>query len=85
MERQFEAMPTSNYSRRLRKLEMHFTDATGLVPHSDAWFDYWESKLGQIGTGQEPDLRGITLDVIDSIRERGRIQDERDQAAAARA
>jgi hypothetical protein len=75
----------TNFSRRLRKLEMRFTDVTDLVPHSDAWFNYWETKLGQIGTGQEPDLTGITLDVIDSIRERGRIQDERDQAAAARA
>ena len=27
--------------RRLRKLELVWTDGSGLVPHSPAWMDYW--------------------------------------------
>jgi len=57
-------------ARRLRKLEARFTDITGLVPHSEEWFSYWISKLEEVGSGGEADLRGITLEVIDAIRAR---------------
>ena len=45
-----------NLVRRLQKLEERLTDATGLVPHSEAWFEYWEDKFvssmdGEDGTG----------------------------------
>ena len=61
---------TSNLSRRLKKLEARLTDSTGLALHSEAWFSYWESRLERMGTGEDVDLRGITLDVVDSLRAR---------------
>jgi hypothetical protein len=54
--------------RRLRKLEAGFTDVTGLRPHSPEWFDYWISKLEPMSTGHEPDLRDMTIEVLDAIR-----------------
>jgi hypothetical protein len=35
----------NNLARRLRKLESVGRDATGLVPHSDAWYAFYEDKL----------------------------------------
>jgi hypothetical protein len=37
-----------NLQRRLRKLEAHFTDSSGLVPHSPAWMDHWTQELKKV-------------------------------------
>jgi hypothetical protein len=57
--------------RRLQKLETRSTDAIGLVPHSEGWFAYWEDKLVRSMDGEEVDMRGFTLAVIDRIIEKG--------------
>jgi hypothetical protein len=35
-------------ARRVRKLESSLTDASGLVPHSEAWFAFWEDKFERL-------------------------------------
>ena len=35
----------SNLFRRLRKLEEHLTDPSGLVPHSQRWLEYWDREI----------------------------------------
>jgi hypothetical protein len=60
-----------NPARRLPKLEGRLTDTTGLVPHSDAWFAFWEDKLDRSMNGEDVDMKGFTLAVIDRIVERG--------------
>jgi hypothetical protein len=37
-----------NLQRRLRKLEAHLTDPTGLIPQSPAWMDYWMQELKKV-------------------------------------
>ena len=60
----------SNLSRRLRKLEAGQYDSAGLVPHSEAWFEFWEDKLARSLNGEEVDLRGLTLAVVDRLVEK---------------
>ena len=44
----------------------------GLVPHSQEWFAHWERKIDQVIVGEENvDLRGMPLEVVDSIIEAG--------------
>jgi hypothetical protein len=38
----------SNLQSRLRKLEAHLTDSSGLVPHSPAWMDHWTQELKKV-------------------------------------
>jgi hypothetical protein len=38
----------TNLQRRLRKLEAHFTDSSGLVPHPPAWMDHWTRELSKV-------------------------------------
>jgi hypothetical protein len=57
--------------RRLQKLEGRLTDSTGLVPHSEAWFAFWEDRLVRSMDGEDIDMRGLTLAVIDRIVEAG--------------
>jgi len=60
-----------NLVRRVQNLEGRLTDATGLVPHSDAWFAFWEDKLDRSMNGEDVDMKGFTLAVIDRIVEAG--------------
>ena len=55
----------SNLRRRLRNLEAQLTDASGLVPHSEEWLDYWTAKLDRIISGEDPDR--IPLAVVDAL------------------
>jgi hypothetical protein len=58
----------ANFLRRIRKLESRLTDANGLVPRSNEWFDHWYRKIGRVIAGEENvDLGGMTLGVVDSI------------------
>lgn len=67
-----------NLVRRLRKLEGQLTDATGLVPHSEAWFAYYEDQFAKWEVGEE--FPCIPLAVIDRIIEEA---DREEQARAA--
>ena len=52
----------SNVLRRLKKLEARVTDRSGLVPHSEAWFNYWAARYDRfLATGDGDALQGITL------------------------
>jgi hypothetical protein len=57
----------SNLARRLRKLESVGRDATGLVPHSVAWYAFYEDKLFRLIDGEDIGNIGIPLDVTDRI------------------
>jgi hypothetical protein len=57
----------TNLSRRLRKLEIRLTDASGLVPHSEEWFEHWMQKVDEYLQGGNPDLRGMPLAAIDTL------------------
>ena len=35
----------TNLQKRIRKLEAHKTDASGLVPHSQRWLEYWDRQI----------------------------------------
>ena len=64
--------------RRVQRLEVRLTDATGLVPHSEAWFAYYEDQFARWEVGEEFPL--IPLAVIDRIIEDA---DREEQARAA--
>jgi len=57
-----------NLVRRLQKLERRLTDAS-LVPHSEAWFAYYEDQCDRFAAGE--DVPSIPLAVIDRIVEEG--------------
>ena len=59
----------SNLERRLRKLESGQFDPAGLVPHSEAWFAFWEDKLDRSIGGENVECAGFPLDVIDRLVE----------------
>lgn len=44
----------TNLERRPRKIETCLTDASGLVPHSRKWLLYWDWKLYDFMTQDEP-------------------------------
>ena len=54
-----------NLLRRLQKLEGRLTDATGQVPHSEAWFAYYEDQFERLVDGEN--IPYIPLAVIDRI------------------
>ena len=59
----FRGGDMTNLAKRLRKLEKRLTDASGLVPHSEAWLDYWKRRLEQyLSEGN-----GIPMEAIDEI------------------
>jgi hypothetical protein len=67
----------TNLSRRLRKLETRWTDASGLIPHTEAWFEHWMQKVDEVLRGGNPDLRGMPLAVIDTLIARAAADDRR--------
>ena len=56
-----------NLSRRIGKLESQRFDVTGLVPHSEAWFVYWEDKFDRSMAGEDVDMTGFSIAVTDRI------------------
>lgn len=55
-----------NLKSRLSKLESaRRVDVSGLVPHSDAWFTFWEDKFDRSINGENVDVAGFPLAVID--------------------
>jgi hypothetical protein len=57
----------NNVARRLKKLESVGRDANGLVPHSDAWYAFYEEKLFRLMDGEDIGNIWIPLDVTDRI------------------
>ncbi len=57
----------SNLSRRLRKLEVHYKDGSGLIPHSKAWLDYWTDTFCRFVNGEDVDFTGGTLECLDAV------------------
>jgi len=55
--------------RRLRRLEANQFDASGLVPHSEAWFAYWTDIVDRSLRGEPVDCTGITIAVFDRFVE----------------
>ena len=66
---------------RVKKLERQHCDATGLVPHSEVWFDFYEEKLVRLMDGEDIGNIRIPLEVIDRIVEEA---DREEQAIAGR-
>ena len=68
--------------RRVRKLEGAGRDATGLVPYSEAWFDFyearWASLVDEEGSLIDNSKFDIPLAVIDRAIQRA---DEEEAAA----
>lgn len=54
-----------NLAGRLKKLELRRFDATGLAPHSDAWFAFYEDRVARHLTGE--DAGYVPLEVIRRI------------------
>ena len=64
-------MRSVNLLGRIRRLETRFNDNTGLVPHSEEWFAYWEDIVARYLAGEVPQHRGkIPLEVTDRLIER---------------
>jgi hypothetical protein len=61
----------SRFLRRLQKLERRFLEITGLVPHSREWFAHWEGKIDRVIAGEQVDLHGMPLAIVESIIEAG--------------
>jgi hypothetical protein len=57
----------NNLARRLKKLESVGRHATGLVPHSDAWFAFYEDKLFRLMDGEDIGNIRVPLDVTDRL------------------
>ena len=58
----------SRILQRLRKLEAQLTDHSGLVPHSQAWFEHFAERYDRfLATGDGDWLNGITLAWIDDM------------------
>jgi hypothetical protein len=43
----------TNLQRRLKKIEGHMTDVSGLVPNSQRWLEYWDRHIFNYMTDPE--------------------------------
>ncbi len=52
----------ANVRKRLRRLELHMTDASGFVPHSRQWLEHWRGILARLlARDTSPDLPRIPI------------------------
>jgi hypothetical protein len=73
----------SNVLRRLKRLETQMTDRSGVVPHSEAWFQYWSERHDELLSGDAHAVSRIPLAYLDDLLarvDRGAVQ----RAIAAR-
>jgi hypothetical protein len=56
----------SNLLRRLRKLEAQLTDRSGLVPHTNPWWDFWTPRIENLIAGEPLDQK-VPLEVVDAF------------------
>ena len=74
----------SSLARRLKKLEAARFDATGLVPHTEAWFAYYTDLLVRNMGGEEIEYCGkFPIEVIDRLVELADREEEAMKAAGA--
>lgn len=57
----------ASLTNRVRKLEAKYLDATGLIPHSEAWFTFWEAKLDLLLAGEDIGNVRIPIEVTDRL------------------
>ena len=72
-------------SRRISKLERTLTDSSGLIPDSEAWWDYWMEEAGRI---LQPGYTGgnrMPIDVARAYLLAGSADDPRPNSAYSRA
>ena len=67
--------------KRLGKLESRSVDATGLKPHSEAWFAFWEEKLDRLWAGEDIGNVRIPIAVTDRIIEAADAEYDNDKLA----
>jgi hypothetical protein len=56
----------ARFERRLHKLEARLTDCSGLVPHTEGWWDYWMARVGKLIGGEKLDEL-VPLEFIDAL------------------
>ena len=68
-------------ARRIGKLESRNVDATGLKPHSEAWFAFWEEKLDRLWAGEDIGNIRIPIEVTDRMIAAADAEDDNDKLA----
>jgi len=43
----------ANVLQRIKELESRSVDGSGLIPHSQAWLEFWRQQFHLYGAGQE--------------------------------
>jgi hypothetical protein len=56
----------ARFERRLRKLEAQLTDRSGLIPHTEPWWDYWMAIVGKLIAGENLDEL-VPLEFVDAL------------------
>jgi hypothetical protein len=69
-----------NLVQRLKRLEQEHFDVTGLVPRSEAWYEFYWDKLDRMLAGEDIGMR-IPLEAVDEMIRRGEIADVERKAA----
>jgi len=60
-------LSTPNLQRRIKKLEEHLTDPSGLVPHSQQWLEYWDRRIYEYAMDPEG-KRPAVLFSVEAVR-----------------
>ena len=66
--------------RRLKKIEATRFDVTGLVPRSEAWYEFYWDKIGRVMEGEKLEMK-IPLEAFDEMMRRGELAEEERKAA----
>jgi hypothetical protein len=61
--------------RRLRNLEAQLTDCSGLVPHTQAWWDYWLAMTNKLFAGEKLDEL-IPLEFVHALMAKADTEDQ---------
>ena len=69
----------ASMTRRILKLEARNFDATGLKPHSEAWFAFWEEKLERLWAGENIGNIRIPIEVTDRMIAAADAEDDNDK------
>ena len=69
-----------NLVRRVKRLEQQHFDATGLVPRSEAWYEFYWDKMDRLLAGEDIGMR-IPLEAFDEMMRRGELADAERKAA----
>ena len=58
------------FERRLRNLEKRLTDRSGLLSHTQAWWDYWLVRVDKLIAGEKLHEL-IPLEFVDALIAKG--------------